>query len=261
MPLNDPRRVVALEGVRNFRDLGGYPTVDGLTTVWGQVYRADAVSLLTQDGWRGVSELGIKRIYDLRRQGERDRSPTIEHGLDHDVVHLDVGDTEVEMTLIDWFRQRGTEEPWDEAYMAEMYRNILTDYADAYVTLFTELANPSHRPAVFHCTAGKDRTGIAAAMLLEVLGVDSDLILDDYELTNVVRSNQRIVELTPELEAAGIDVEIVRPYLSAPRATMAATLDWLHADHGGAEGFLLAAGVTEDTLGALRADLLTDDAA
>lgn len=261
MPINDPRRVVALEGVRNFRDLGGYPTVDGFTTVWGEVFRADAVSLLTQDGWRGVSELGIKRIYDLRRQGERDRSPTIDHGLGHDVVHLSIGDTEVEMSLIDWFTHRGTEEPWDAAYMAGMYRDILTDYAEAYVRLFTEIANPAHRPAVFHCTAGKDRTGIAAAILLTVLGVDRETILDDYELTNVVRSNQRIAELTPELEAAGIDVERVRPYLSAPRDTMVATLDWLETEHGGVERFLISSGVSEKTLGDLRSDLLTDDAA
>lgn len=261
MPVHDPRRRIALEGVLNFRDLGGYPTVDGLTTVWGEVYRADAVSLLTQEGWLGVSELGIKRVYDLRRQGERDRSPTIDHGIEVDVVHLDVGDTEVEMTLVDWFSQRGMDAPWDEAYMAEMYREILTSYADAYVRLFTEIANPKHRPAVFHCTAGKDRTGIAAAMLLQVLGVDRDTILDDYELTNSLRSNHRIMELMPELEAAGIDIETVRPYLSAPRATMVATLDWLDAEHGGAEGFLLASGVSEDTLGNLRSDLLTDDAA
>ena len=108
----------------------------------------------------------------------------------------------------------------------------------------TELAAPALRPAVFHCTAGKDRTGLAAALLLSVLGVDRELILDDYELTNITRSELRIAELRPELEAAGIDVERVRPYLSAPRAAMDATLTWLDAEHSGAEGFLLGSGVS-----------------
>ncbi|MBA2608839.1 MAG: tyrosine-protein phosphatase, partial [Actinobacteria bacterium] len=106
-----------------------------------------------------------------------------------------------------------------------------------------------------------DRTGLAAALLLSVLGVDRELVLDDYELTNVTRRELRIAELRPELDAAGIDVERVRPYLSAPREAMAATLDWLDAEHDGAEGFLLASGVDDDTLGTLRAELLTDDAA
>ena len=103
MPVNDPRRVIALEGVRNFRDLGGYPTVDGYSTVWGQVYRADAISLLTESGWGALGDLGIKRVYDLRRQAERDRHETLEHGLDHEVIHLSIGPQAAEMTLVEWF--------------------------------------------------------------------------------------------------------------------------------------------------------------
>ena len=261
MPVNDPRRVLDLEGVRNFRDLGGYPTVDGQTTAWGQVYRADAVSLLTEAGWRNVGDLGIKRIYDLRRQGEIERSPTIEHGLAHEVMHLPIGDEVVELTMIEWFHQRGLHERWDETYMAEMYRDILTDFADVFAKLMNGLAAPTHRPAVFHCTAGKDRTGLAAALLLGVLGVERELVLDDYELTNETRSELRIAELTPDLQAAGIDVELVRPYLSAPRDAMAWTLSWLDDEYDGAAGYLMQAGVSEGTLTILRSELLTDGAA
>ena len=171
--MNDPRRVLDLDGVRNFRDLGGYPTVDGHTVVWGQVYRADAVSLLTEAGWRGVGDLGIKRIYDLRRQSERDASPTVEHGLDHEVVHLSIGPEFVEVPMLEFFSQRDVStQPLDETYMAEMYRELLTDFSDVFAQLFKNLAEGTHRPAVFHCTAGKDRTGLAAALLLGVLGVE-----------------------------------------------------------------------------------------
>ena len=86
-------------------------------------------------------------------------------------------------------------------------------------------------------------------------------MLDDYELTNATRSNIRIQELTPDLEAAGIDVELVRPYLSAPRAALEQTLEWLYAHHGGAEGFLLESGVSDAVLATLRTELRTNDAA
>ena len=165
------------------------------------------------------------------------------------------------MSLVDWFKQRGTEAPWDDTYIADTYKEILTDWNDVFATLMNGLANPSQRPAVFHCTAGKDRTGLAAALLLGVLNVDRDLVLDDYELTNRTRSEHRIEELRGELEANGIDVEIVRPYLSAPREALRMTLDWLDEIHDGPVGYLRDAGVSEDTLESLVSDLLTDDAA
>lgn len=260
MPINDPRRVIALEGVRNFRDLGGYPTVDGYTTAWGEVYRADAVSLLTEAGWSALGDLGIKRVYDLRRDSERERFPTIDHGLDHEVVHMSIGPKAAEMPLVDWFVERGPDQSWGDDYVAQTYQDLLTEWSGTFAHLMSELAN-SRRPAVFHCTAGKDRTGLAAALLLGVLGVERDLILDDYELTNITRSEIRIAELRPELEAAGIDVDRVTPYLSAPRGAMERTLAWLDDTHGGAEGFLLASGVSSETIDTLRDELLTDDAA
>ncbi len=261
MPSHDPRRVIRLEGVRNFRDLGGYPTADGLVTAWDEVFRADSVSFLTQAGWNELGKLSIKRVYDLRRQNERDSWPTLDHGLDHEVVHLPIGPQAAEMTLVEWFTHRGADANWDDSYVAETYRENLTTWPDVFARLITELADPTHRPAVFHCTAGKDRTGIAAALLLEVLGVDREHILDDYELTNVTRSAQRIEELKPELAAAGIDLEVVRPYLSAPRAALGDTLDWLAREYGGAEGYLARHGVSDEVFAALRDALLTGDAA
>jgi protein-tyrosine phosphatase len=253
--------VLRLEGVRNFRDLGGYHTTDGLITAWDQVYRADSVSFLTQAGWKELAKLNIKRVYDLRRENERNNWPTVEHGLDHEVVHMPIGPEAAEMTVVEWFQHRGPEANWDEAYVAETYRDNLLAWPDVFARLITELGSSEHRPAVFHCTAGKDRTGLAAALLLEVLGVDRQDILDDYELTNKTRSEERIKELAPDFEAAGIDIEVVRPYLSAPRAALDDTMDWLEAEYGGAEGYLSRHGVADETFTLLRSELLTNDAA
>jgi protein-tyrosine phosphatase len=208
-----------------------------------------------------LAKLNIKRVYDLRRQDERESWPTVEHGLEHEVVHLPIGPEAAGMTLVEWFTSRGADANWDESYVAETYRENLTLWPDVFARLITELASTEHRPAVFHCTAGKDRTGLAAALLLEVLSVDRAHILDDYELTNITRSEARIAELQPELEAAGIDVEVVRPYLSAPRRALDDTLDWLAQTHGGAEGYLTQHGVSGETLAILRDELRTGDAA
>jgi SAM-dependent methyltransferase len=146
----------------------------------------------------------------------------------------------------------------DDGYMADLYAQMLLEGAATFGALLTHLTDDDGLPALFHCTAGKDRTGIAAALLLSVLGVEDATILDDYELTNIYRSNRRIDELRPSIEAAGVDVEKVRPFLSARRPVMEATLRHLHDDHGGVEGYLLGpAGMAPETLDRLR-DLLLE---
>ena len=146
----------------------------------------------------------------------------------------------------------------DDAYVIDIYAEVLLKGADAYGRLLTHLTEEDGLPALFHCAAGKDRTGIAAALLLDVLGVDEETILDDYELTNVYRSNKRIEVLRPAIEAAGVDVEKVRPFLSARRPVMEATLRHLRDDHGGIEAYLLGpAGMDPVTLDRLR-DLLLE---
>lgn len=141
---------------------------------------------------------------------------------------------------------------------ARAHAQILLKGAPSFGRLLTHLTDDAGLPAVFHCAAGKDRTGIAAALLLSILGVDDATILDDYELTNIYRSNRRIEVLRPTLEAAGVDVEKVRPFLSARRPVMEATLRHIHEDYGGVERYLTEqAGVTHQTLDRLR-DLLLE---
>ena len=146
----------------------------------------------------------------------------------------------------------------DDGYMIDLYRQMVDEGATTFGRLLTHLTEDDGLPALFHCAAGKDRTGIAAALLLAVLGVDEGLILDDYELSNIYRANKRIEVLRPQLEAAGVDVEKVRPFLSARRPVLEATLRHLHDRYGGVEQYLLGpAGVTPATLDRLR-DLLLE---
>ena len=91
---------------------------------------------------------------------------------------------------------------------------MLSEYPEQFATFLDLVADLDNLPLLFHCTAGKDRTGIAAALVLEVCGVHRKTVLDDYEMTNQLRSEKRIAQLRPELEAAGVSIEAIRPALS-----------------------------------------------
>jgi protein-tyrosine phosphatase len=253
-------RLVPLEGTLNFRDLGGYVGRDGRSVQWGKVFRSDALHALTDADLAVIAELGLKSVFDLRWSHERERQPTAiptSHGLRS--VHLVVGeDPDVTNTpeLMDQILDGSLPEA-DDGFMATMYADMLRDGAGSFGRLLTHLAEDDWLPALFHCTAGKDRTGISAALLLSVLGVPDEVILDDYELTNEFRSNRRIEELRPSFEAAGVDIERVRPFLSARRPVMEATLAHLAGEHGGVEAYLLGpARVAPEVLDHLRDRLL-----
>ena len=250
-----------LEGALNFRDLGGYAARDGRTVQWGRVFRSDALHTLTAADLEVIAALGLRSVFDLRWPYEREEQPTgIPASNGHRSVHLMLADDPDRLAgkgLLDQILD-GTLPEADDDYVISIYQEVLGNGAAMFGTMLTHLADEDWLPAVFHCAAGKDRTGIGAALLLSVLGVDDETILDDYELTNIYRSNRRIEELRPAIEAAGVDVEKVRPFLSARRPVLAGTLRHLHDDHGGIERYLLGpAEMAPETLDRLR-DLLLE---
>jgi protein-tyrosine phosphatase len=118
-------------------------------------------------------------------------------------------------------------------------------------------ASPEHEPVLFHCAAGKDRTGVAAALVLSALGVSDEQIVADYALTDRYRTEHRIEQIRPIVEEYGIPVDKVAALFSAPAAVMVATLDHLHEVHGGALAYLRdEAGVDDATIEQLRESLL-----
>jgi protein-tyrosine phosphatase len=251
-------RLVQIEGTLNFRDIGGYATRFGRDVRKHTVYRSDGLAAVGDAGWERLTQLGIREIFDLRHEVEL-RTASYESPDGINVTNLAIGPKEVQTEAKDVFElmKSGGEDDFGLDYMIDMYGRIFADHAAAFGELLTHLADRRRLPAVFHCTAGKDRTGIAAALVLSVLGVDRKTILDDYELSNEFRSTRRIEQLRPQLEAEGIDVERVRPYLSAPRPALEAALTGVDVSNGGVDGFLVErAGVAPGTLEALREVLL-----
>jgi protein-tyrosine phosphatase len=225
-------RRVQFEGISNFRDLGGYRTSTGATVRWGLLFRSDALHGLSEGDLERYEGLGLRVVYDLRREDERDERP--------DPVPSRV------LTIVG----RGPDEPFvsqasprmtaadGERVLQEMYVGLLEHSALQIGELVTGLVADDGLPAVFHCHAGKDRTGIVAALLLEALGVAREHVLDDYELTARYRLRSEQESSFGRLVEAGLSPEAAAGVLTTPRWAMQHALDELDARYGGVETFL-----------------------
>jgi len=242
-------RIVTLEGCTNFRDLGGYRTVDGRRVRHGLVFRSAHLGGLTAADRQTLGTLGVRTIVDLRGLNEAAETPHAITGLRAEVLPA-----AIEPRVGEHLRQaldegRATPE-LIVGLMTAHYRDYPQRAASAFRTLFTALSNGTRRPLVFHCTAGKDRTGFAAALLLTALGVPWDTVVEDYLHTNAVWTGHvgRYPELSAAQRAALIEARI--DYLEAAFAA-------LRENHGEVETFLDAAlGLDSAGRARLRSELL-----
>ncbi len=240
------RRRLVLEQAVNFRDLGGYPTRDGAMTTWGKLFRADSLDLLTEADLRRLERLGLRTACDLRHPTEADRYPSRFRGharvaYYHIAVSLPPADDPVVPKL-------------GAARYRLLYPFILDHGAPTFRALFERLADPESYPLVFHCTAGKDRTGVVAAVLLLAAGVDRDTALADY-----LETRRHIEELRARLEAfvRARGVDPARYLIDVYPEAMAGALDHLERRYGTAEDYLLGCGITPAQLDAFRAIFVT----
>ena len=238
-------RRIGFEGVSNFRDLGGYRTSGGGRTRWGRVYRADALHGLSAEDLRLYDELGIRSVIDLRSEEERTELPNPMDSIALPMVFRRQGSTETILSA-------ETQEEGEQV-LARLYLGHLELGATRIGEILRAMAASEGLPAVFHCHAGKDRTGMIAAVLLEALGVDRDTILDDYELTARYRRRAHQDGTFRSLVERGLPPEAAAGVLTAPRWAMAGALEALDSVHGGLEAYLLGpAGLTPSDLEALR---------
>jgi protein-tyrosine phosphatase len=175
-----PARHVTLEGASNFRDLGGYPAGDGRTLRWRQIFRSNHLGHLTAADIEIVRGLGVRHAFDFRGRDERAAAVCA-------VKEITVHSLPIEPTVVAALRARlaaGTLSA-DAALeiMRESYRNYVRLNTHSFRALFAHLLD-DRAPLVIHCTAGKDRTGFACALVLRALGVADDVIAEDYLLTN-----------------------------------------------------------------------------
>jgi protein-tyrosine phosphatase len=178
-----PTRYLRLEGGCNFRDAGGHATADGRTVRWGCVYRAGVLGYFTPADAERLSGLGVRAICDLRRAEEREREPT--RWPVPDVATLTWDDGEDAPAVTRRFAQREPDAQGMRDAMLNLYRDLPRWMAPRVRGLF-ECVAYDRMPVVVHCSAGKDRTGFAVAMLHAALGVSADAAMQDYLYTNEV---------------------------------------------------------------------------
>lgn len=250
------QRVIALEGGTNFRDLGGYGTSDGGRVRWGLVFRSAALDRLTASDLVAIERLGLRVVYDLRGDWERDAAPSVlPDGVRCEL--LPIGGTAAQTKELTDLVLEGKLGEVPPDFLVRIYEAMAEVAAPTFGRLLTALADPDGSPALIHCTAGKDRTGMGAALLLSVLGVDEETIVDDYELSAAHYTDRQVARLRVKLADAGIDVERYRAVFGAPRHAIAALLATLRARHGSVEGYLEEeAGVAPEVFSELRARLV-----
>ena len=175
-------RVLPLEGGVNFRDLGGYQTTDGKTVAWGKIYRSGVMSGLTAADYRMLGDLGIGAICDFRASDERTREPVNwPAGMNMKVLTRDY---KLDMApLMAVFGSGDISEEKTRAAMAGFYGELPFTFAPQFKEMFAELLK-NDAPLAFNCSAGKDRTGMAAVLVLSALGVPRETAVDDYLLSN-----------------------------------------------------------------------------
>jgi protein-tyrosine phosphatase len=244
-------RRIQLTGCDNFRDLGGYPARGGMRLRWRRLFRSDALHRLTPEAVDlVVDELGVGAIVDLRSTGEvgvdgrgqlRDRSPVYHH------LPLFDGPLVVDPAAT------------QPLTLADRYFLIVEQAKLPIARVVTALAECS-APAVYHCTAGKDRTGLISAIVLGLLGVPDEFIVADYAATqeNIDAIVGRLTQSAGYRDALD---RLPADTLHAKPATMFSLLDRLCDRYGSIRGYASGIGLSDAVIGRLEADLLEPDPA
>ncbi|KAL5507879.1 hypothetical protein ACEPAH_5497 [Sanghuangporus vaninii] len=258
---------VHIDGVTNVRSLGPYPVKPQsqedasvrLLTRPRQLFRSAEVSGITEQGKVQMRELGITRVFDLRSDTEMEKygtpAPQIE-GVEvvrAPVFQIEDYSPEVMARRFQLYASGKT-----EAFM-ELYSQILDNGGQAFAEILKHVRDRPDEGCLFHCTAGKDRTAVIAAILLSLAGVDDEIIADDYELTRIGREPVRtkILQRLSKEPIFAENKDAALNMLTSRRETMLAFLQMLREKYSGAEGYVQkCCGLSKDDIETIRRNLV-----
>jgi protein-tyrosine phosphatase len=254
----EAQRRLPVSGAANFRDLGGYVTRDGRALRWGALYRSDALADLSDEDLAYLERLELRRVVDFRSEAERERDPdrlpdgpTVSwqpiagQGLDPRALQdrLLAGEVSAEQAA---------------AFLVEGNRAFVNEFRDVYARFLSDLADPANLPTLFHCTAGKDRTGFAAALVLLALDVPREAAMRDYLLTNTYTQakTRRTLQVIRFASLFRADPDDLEPLFEARESYLNAAFAAIDAQPGGTAAYLRSLGVDDALRERLRANLL-----
>jgi protein-tyrosine phosphatase len=230
-------RVLPLQGSQNFRDLGGYRTRDGRTVRWGVLFRSGAMNGLTPSDFAYLGKLDITTVCDFRSTEERKAAPVRWPG--NVTPRILADDYKMDMAGFD-FSKAGT---WTgeqaRAAMAASYPGILAQFNGQYRRMFEQLL-AGQVPLAFNCSAGKDRTGVAAALILTALDVARETVIEDYLLSNrYFDPSKVVVDDGAAMQAwSKLPPPVLQALMGVDRSYIEAVFHVMDAHQGGIDGYL-----------------------
>lgn len=234
-------RHIALPGVLNLRDLGNYPAAGGRSVRWRALLRSDALHQLDHGGLALLAGLDLRTVLDLRTLPETEAAPSLLDGLSARVTHVSILRGDLQSLPLE---------------LEAIYRYMVGECADAIAEAIKVLCAADAVPALVHCSAGKDRTGIVIALVLGVLGVPDEVIAADYALSSRYLDPDSTPAIGQLQASTGLGDSLTRPLLISPPALMLDVLSSVRAASGSVDGYLLDHGLSRAELDQLRSGLI-----
>lgn len=223
--------IYQIAGIRNMRDIGGYKSKDGRAVAMGRFIRSTALAKLDAKGEAELREIGVDCVIDLRSSLEREHAP--------DVVENSVDIYYRHVPMLDYISSNFASGNFTNfpKSMHEMYIGLLEKAGESFKEIFDLFADSRFHHYLFHCTAGKDRTGVTAMLLLGLANIHDDIIIEDYSYTRPLLGLSPMGVAPPDIPSYVFE--------SSPE-TMRITLDHLKENYGGAAEYLTHIGVDEE---------------
>ena len=249
-------RKLSMDGSYNTRELGGYKTTDGKSVKWGVLFRSDKLSDISLEDQKYLKNLGIQRIVDFRSKTEKTEDPDkIPDGVAYIEMPIEVDGamrTKIEAIL------KGEINRNVKDFLIEANEEFIKNYSHIYSKFLKDLAK-EQKPTMFHCTAGKDRAGFAAAITLIAIGVSKEDAINDYMKTNEYTA-ERIDEMISKIELMSLyqtDGELLRPLLGVEREYLEAAFKTAENEYGSIENYIRSGlNISEKEIQQLRSFLL-----
>lgn len=244
--MNVPRKRIRIKNLHNFRDLGGYETGQGQIVEWNKLFRSDGLATLEQEQWEQIRDMGIRSVVDLRSKSEVLLYP------DKVIEKMKYCHCPLQREEIDIDDVKGAAKRAFSKSMSEGYLMMLNDETDLIAAAVNTIIEGLREGAVlFHCTAGKDRTGTLAAILYSLLGVAREDIIADYQVSHTYNETG----LNLMIKKAGKYEEMKSALVSVPDyiEPLLNKLDTIDI-----EQVLMENGVTKENLSRFRAEMLRD---
>lgn len=245
------QRNIPVSGMNNFRDMGGYPTADGKTVKWGRLYRSDHIYNADKKGLETLKTLNIHTIIDYRSGNEVVKYPNPQFSEEVTTYHLDPDAHTAELSA----QFSSTKDAEDEnlvknvteqkekgaligrdSLVLEQYRNFIykPKSREAFATMLKVVAEPGAAAVVQHCRGGKDRTGFGAVLLLGILGVDREILIDDYMLTreNRLERNEEKMQIYRTYTTDPVVLDYLLSFIDTKRDFIEASIKEIEQHYG-----------------------------